>query len=198
MSIDTKKAWEDFLNPDVLRPRLLAASIYLIGFEALKYSIIERLRTFFCHGFNESGDVIDPRYEADVLTRKRSPVYASLDWLLEMGAIKESDLVTFERVKGCRNKIAHELLSAVGSDGLPQDFGNCLGEMVALLRKIEVWWIINVDMAVDPEINAHEVDEDNIAPGPIVNLHLLVKVALGNDVENRRFYEDFLKMTRVS
>lgn len=38
--------WEDFLNPDVLRPKLISASIYLAAFELLKDAIIERIEDF--------------------------------------------------------------------------------------------------------------------------------------------------------
>jgi len=42
-----RQSWEEFLNPEVMRPRLIAASIYIAGFEALKDSIVGRIREFF-------------------------------------------------------------------------------------------------------------------------------------------------------
>ena len=55
-----RRSWEEFLNPDVMRPHLIAASIYIAGFEALKDSVVGRIRDFFWTGFDESGDKIDP------------------------------------------------------------------------------------------------------------------------------------------
>jgi len=131
-----RQSWEEFLYPEMTRPRLVAASTYIAGFEALKDSVVGRIRNFFGTGFNESGDKIDPKYESDVLARNRSPVYASLEWLTEMHAIHNRDLAAFNRVKACRNTLAHMLFSTLGSEGLPSDFEQCLNDMVALLRKI--------------------------------------------------------------
>ena len=78
MDPNVKRSWEEFLNPEVMRPRLIAASIYIAGFEALKDAVVGRIRDFFWTGFDESGDKIDPKYESDVLARNKSPVYASL------------------------------------------------------------------------------------------------------------------------
>lgn len=170
MDPNVKRSWEEFLNPDVMRPRLIAASIYIAGFEALKDAVVRRIRDFFWTGFDEVGDKIDPKYESDVLSRNRSPVYASLDWLKGMDAIDEADVETFNRVKNCRNKLAHDLLSTLGSEGLPDGFDECFTKMVALLRKIEVWWITNVEIPTDPDFDGRDVDEEGIVPGPIMTI----------------------------
>ena len=61
MDAKVQPSWEDFLNPDVVRPVLISASIYIAGFEALKDAIIGRIRDFFSYGFDESGDKISPK-----------------------------------------------------------------------------------------------------------------------------------------
>lgn len=146
MDPNIRQVWENFLNPEVMRSRLLAASVYIATFEALKDSIVGRIRDFFGSGFDESGDRVDPEYQLDVLARNRSPVYASLDWLKERNAIDDTDVHAFDRVKVCRNTLAHQLFSMLASKGLPPDFEQCFLDMVALLRKIEVWWITNVEI----------------------------------------------------
>ena len=90
MDPEVLRAWEDFLDPEVTRPRLIGASIYIAGFEVLKDSIVGRIRDFFWIGSDESTDRIDPNYQSDVLSRNKSPVYASLDWLKEMGAVTDN------------------------------------------------------------------------------------------------------------
>jgi hypothetical protein len=187
MDPKVRQSWEDFLNPEVTRPRLMAASIYIAGFEALKDSVVGRIRDFFCTGFDEAGDKLDREYQSDVLARNKSPVYASLDWLKEMNAIDDGDLAAFERAKACRNTLAHKLLSTLGSEGLPLDFEQCLTEMVALLRKIEVWWIVNVEVPTNPDYDGEEIDEGGIVPGPVWAIQVLFDIALG-DHERRRFY----------
>ncbi len=190
-----KQSWEESLNPEVMRPRLIAASIYVAGFDSLKDSIVDRIRMFFWTGFDrETGDKIDPKYKSDVLARSKSPVYASLDWLKEQGAIDDPDIASFERVKRCRNTLAHELLSVVWTTGLPEDYAQCFADMVALLRKVEVWWIVNVEIPTSPGYDGSEsIDVDGIMPGPIVAMRLLMDIALGDEKEARFYYDEFRK-----
>jgi hypothetical protein len=191
MDSNVKRSWEEFINPKVLRPRLIAASIYIAGFEVLKDVVVGRIRDFFWTGFDESGDKIDPKYSSDVLARNKSPVYASLDWLKAMDAITDADVETFNRAKACRNTLAHDLLSTLGSQGLPDEFDERFSEMVALLRKIEVWWITNVEIPTNPDFDGQEVDEEGIIPGPIMTIQLLHDIALGDDKRSKYYYDEF-------
>jgi uncharacterized protein YutE (UPF0331/DUF86 family) len=187
--------WDEFLNPDLTRPRLVAASVYLAGFEALENSIVGRIRDFFGNGFDKNGDRIGSEYRSDVLARNRSPVYASLDWLKEHRALDEQDLQTFERAKACRNLLAHELFSLVAAGGLPAGFHECFSEMSALLRKVEVWWIANVEIPTNPDYDGAEIDEAKIVPGPVVGMQLLMTIALGDDERCRFYYREFRNRT---
>jgi hypothetical protein len=46
--------WEAFLDPDVLRGKLISASIYIAAYEMLKESIVGRIRNFYSTGFTET------------------------------------------------------------------------------------------------------------------------------------------------
>jgi hypothetical protein len=193
MDAKVQQSWEDFLDPDLMRNQLISASIYIAGFEALKDAVVGRIRDFFRIGFDESGDNIDPKYQTDVLSRNNSPIYASLDWLKEMHAINDADIAAFGRVKTCRNILAHRLLATLGSDGMPPAFEKCFQEMVALLHKIEVWWIREVEIPTNPDFDGQEVDEDGIMPGPIMVLRLLCDIALGDEKTSRYYFDEFRK-----
>ena len=78
---ESSRRWEDFLNPEILRTKLISASIYLAAFEILKDSIIERIETFFTDGFGPQGHILSPEYEIEVKSRHKSKVRASLEWL---------------------------------------------------------------------------------------------------------------------
>ncbi len=197
MDAKVQQSWEDFLNPDVMRPVLISASIYIAGFEALKDAIIGRIRDFFWYGFDEYGDMIDPKYQSDVLSRNGSPVYASLDWLKEMHAIDDGDIDAFERIKSCRNLLAHRLIATLVSDGMPPDFVKCFHEMVALLHKIEVWWIKEVEIPINPDFDGKEIDEDGIRSGSVINLQLLCDIALGDEDRSRVYFEEFHKQVNT-
>ena len=105
--------WEKFPSPEVTRDRLISVSMYITTFELLKESIIGRIRDFYSIGFNENDPVANPDYQKRVLSRNKSTLYASLEWLIESEAIEKSDIEIFERLKDVRNKLAHELPSLV-------------------------------------------------------------------------------------
>lgn len=200
MDEKVRRSLESLFDPDVLRPNLIVASLYIAAFEMLRSAIVERLRDFFLIGFDESvkendGWLVDPTYEARVLSRNRSPVHASLDWLKESKAIDDADIAAFERVKRCRNDVAHRLNKLL-SEGLPPDLPARFSEIVALIDKIERWWIVNVEIPIDEDLDRQEIDESKIVPGPIMALRLLIDVALGSEQDSKFYLNEFLKLSR--
>ena len=191
MDKQVQKSWENFLNPDVIRPRLIMTSVYIFAYEILRDSIIGRIRDFFCNGFNEKGDIIDPKYQTEVLNRNKSPVYASLEWLKGMNAVDQNDIEIFDKIKKCRNILAHDFSHLTSGSGLPMDFDDNFRKMVSLLRKIEVWWIVNVELAINPDYDGREIDENGIIPGPLMSLQILCDVALGSDEQSRFYFDRF-------
>jgi hypothetical protein len=184
---DTAKSWEGFLTPSVLRGKLISASIYLAAFELLNDSIIERIRTFFFSGFDQNGIIVGPDYQSEVLSRNTSPLYASVSWLLENNAIDDKDLETFESLKKLRNRVAHEMHQLVTSDS-QKDYLAELSTLVALIRKIEVWWVVNIELPTNPDWDGtEEVDEDSIVPGSFMAVSLMCDIALGSEENANRY-----------
>jgi hypothetical protein len=168
------------------------ASIYICAFEILKESIIGRIKGFFTFGFDENGPIVDEKYNKEVLSRNSSPVYASLSWLEEVKAIDNEDVEVFEKIKKRRNDIAHELMHFLPK-GMSVDTIELLGEMVNLLYKVEVWWIVNVEIATDPDLVGKEFDENGIMPGPVITFRLLIDIALGTGKESDYYFKEFRK-----
>src|SRR5471032_1745762 len=141
---DTSEQWERFLNPDVVRPSLFLATMFITTFEILKDSIVDGIRDFYTNGFDENGPRVGPDYQSKVLSKNKSPLYASLKWLRESGAIDDEDLAAFEKLKETRNLLAHQLFAVVtGQVGSAHQAQ--FDSLVALLRKIGVWWVVNVE-----------------------------------------------------
>ena len=177
--MSVSRRWEQFLSPDVTRDRLISASMYITTFEMLKESIVGRIRDFYFIGSDENGPISTPDYQTRVLSRNKSVLYASLEWLIEIAAIQKSDLEVFERLKTVRNKVAHELPSIV-LGGAEFQLTTHFEEALTLLRKIEVWWVVNVEIATNPDYDGTEVDESGIVPGPVLMLQLMLDVVAGN------------------
>lgn len=176
---DTADKWERFLDPDIVRPSLFLATMFITAFEILQDSIVDDLRGFYTTGFDENGLIVDSEYKSRVLSKNRSPLYASLQWLRESDAINDEDLANFERLKKTRNLLAHELFGVV-SGQVESSHEAQFDVLVALLRKIGVWWVVNVEMPINPDFDEQEIDEEGIVPGAVLTLQMLIEVASGN------------------
>lgn len=175
----TADQWERFLDPDVVRPSLFLATMFITTFEILQDSIVEDLRGFYTNGFDEHGPTVDPEYQSKVLSKNKSPLYASLQWLRENDAVNDEDLATFEQLKKTRNLLAHELFGVV--TGQVESAHEVQFEaLMALLRKIGVWWVVSVEIPTNPDFDGKEIDEEDIVPGSVLTLQMLIQVASGN------------------
>ncbi|OLU09032.1 hypothetical protein [Achromobacter ruhlandii] len=176
---DTANQWERFLDPDVVRPSLFMATMFITTFEILQDSIVDDLRSLYTSEFDERGPTVDSEYQSKVLSKNKSPLYASLHWLRENDAISDEDLATFEQLKKTRNLLAHELFGIVTGQ-VESSHEVQFDALVALLRKIGVWWVINVEIPTNPDFDGKEIDEEGIVPGTVLTLQMLIEVASGN------------------
>lgn len=191
MDEQARISWEKALHPETLKSNIITASIFSMAFEMLKSSIIDKIEGFFTNGFDENGMIVSPEYKEKVLSLKRSRLYASLKWLHDMNAIDDNDLETFEYLKKCRNILVHEMFTFVSS-GVDFDLQDAFNEIVRLLRKIEIWWFENLEMAIDPEAYPEDLDLDEVIPGPVWSIQMLIDVALGPEEEAKKYYEYFV------
>jgi len=190
MSDNVWKSWERFLKPENLRANLIISSLFITSYEILKDSIITRIRNFYTNGFNEKGWIVDKEYQTEVKKLNKSLLYASLEWLKNMKIIDDNDIEAFNEIKKCRNQLAHEIVNFIagGSSINPLPL---FPKMINLLDKIEKWWILNVEIELNPNLNDKEIDKKGIVPGPIIMLRVLMDIALGNEKESSFYYNGF-------
>jgi len=192
MEDDIRISWGRFLNPDALRTNLIVASLYITAFEMLKESILERPREFFSVDYDKDGLIVGEKYNEKVLSLSKSPLYASLFWLKDINAIDDNDIEIFDKIRTCRNDITHEIVNYI-SKGAETDPLPLFNSSIDLLYKIEKWWILNIEIAINPDFNGKEINEDDIVPGKIMILRLLLDIALGSEEESIFYYNEFIK-----
>ena len=198
MDKKVQESWERFLHPQALRTNLIVASLFIAAFEILKETIIERAKEFFFCGINANGIITTARYQEMVLTKNRSVLHASLQWLKEQEVVDVNDVVIFEQIKKMRNQLAHEMPHLL-TDGLPEFWLNRFSELISLVGKIEHWWIVNIEIPTNPDFGPNdEIDEDGVVPGKIIILRMMIDIALGTDKESTQYYEDYMKNIQVA
>ncbi|EJE4556939.1 MULTISPECIES: hypothetical protein [Vibrionaceae] len=196
MDKEVKASWERFLNPVSLKNNIITASVHSMAFEMLKSSIEDKIREFFTNGFDENGPLVSDDYKLKVLKLNRSRTYASLLWLKQHDAIDDADIEVYERIKRHRNELTHELFK-FASQGCDFDVAKSFDDMVGLLRKIEIWWFVNLEMAIDPESYPADLDLDEVVPGRLWSLQMLISTALGSEEDAMKFYNEFVQQTET-
>lgn len=184
----SKENWEDTLNSEIMRERLIFISMYITAFELLREIIIDNIRSFYAEGFDQNGPKIGKDYQYEVLARNKSEIYASLDWLVEHEAISIKDIESFEKIKRVRNRLAHELLN-VFTRGETFNLVEEFNPLIELLRKIGVWWVVNVEIPTNPDYDGQEIDESEIVPSGILSLQIMLEVVSRNSTLLEKYRE---------
>ncbi|WP_214645675.1 hypothetical protein, partial [Aliivibrio fischeri] len=179
---------EEFLDPKLLRSRLISGALYVLFYESLKDEIIDKLKFYYCHGGQETD-----YYRESVKKRNKSVLYASLDWFKSRDAIDDEDMAAFEEIKKCRNALSHDLHNLIGSRGLPVDFDNNYNALLALRYKLDHWWIINVEIATDPEYWDKDINPEEVIPGSSLMQKMMVEIALGDEDVSEQYLKDYLQ-----
>ncbi|HEX7859261.1 MAG TPA: hypothetical protein VF773_02920 [Verrucomicrobiae bacterium] len=182
MADNVEDSWDKFLNPEMLRANLIAASIFITGYEILKSAIVDQLKSFYSIGFDESGPTISEDYELKVISldSKRNVFRASIAWLLLNDVITTADKQAILDLTEHRNQLAHQLPKFLADSGKNVELAR-LEKLIELVAKIDRWWIINVELAIRDDLDANEVPPKEITSGNMIFLHLLVTTASGAD-----------------
>ena len=192
MHEDLAKKWEEFFSPNELRIKLISASLFLTAFEMLRESIVGRIKMLYCSGFNETGPIYDKKYTNDVLSLHKRTLSASTLWLNKNNIITNEDCDTiFELIKQ-RNNVAHELpLILYGSTSV--NYQEWLPKLAKILKKVEIWWVVNFEIPTNPDFDGIEIDEENVSTGPLTAFEMLCDLALGNKEEANLYLIEFQK-----
>jgi len=188
--MDYREQWESFLNPEVFKDRLINISMYITIYEMLKDSIINRLKDFYIMTLIGARDLEgEEEYRSKVLSRRKNHLYASISWLIEHEVINEVDKENIEALKNYRNYLAYEMSDIVFNGEIKDLMKNFLCAY-QLVHKIENWWIINFEMAINPDFtdaNLEDIDIDNIQSGKKLMIDMALSVLSGSEELLKKF-----------
>jgi len=182
MEDQVEQSWEKFLNPQTFRANLISASLFITGYEILKDSIIQEIKSFYLLGFDETDPAARGPYEKEVLAldSKRKVFPASIAWLKANDVIDSSDEKAIIDLTDHRNKLAHRLSEFLSESGKDVESAR-LETLVSLVAKIDRWWIMNFELAIRNDIDSGKVDPNRISSGRMIILQMLLQTAAATD-----------------
>jgi len=195
ISDETDGIWSDFLNPDVMRRRFVTAGLFIAAHEKLLQAIKQPISEFFSTSWTATDGWLEGSSYAKKVRAldpkgKSDPLRGSIAWLRQGGVIDETDEAVIKETSDARNVFAHELSSVLGGSKSP-DFDALFPKLVALIIKIERWWLVNVETEVDPDLAVQITDPDEVMPMSWMFLHIMELVALGEDDKAWELYRGF-------
>jgi len=173
-------SWDKFLCPETLQSNLISASLFITCFEVLKDSIIDQPKNFFADNWSVDGSMESSEYRAKVLDLdpRKNPLRASLLWLKQNRVIDEADERSFLEIKEHRNQIAHQLPQLITNADKNVELERLI-EIQRLVLKIDRWWIMNVELDTQDEIDPSTVVESEIMSGNSIFISMVVGIATG-------------------
>ena len=187
---DLREEFIKFFDEKRLYKNLALSALYLATFEMLKSAIIENIRTFFRTGEDDSKKEMPLRYKEimkDYFKRytgqKDWEYQACCDWLCNMEAISQSEREQLTKIKEQRNEISHELQYILFDPKKNVDI-SLLEIARDMVRKIDVWWIMNVDIPCNENFDDRAIQEDEIVPSRVLMLNHVFKSFLNQSEQD--------------
>jgi len=203
MKNDTQKSWEKFLNPESLRSNIKLISLFICIFEMFKDGMIEKPRMLFANmeRFDvEQGEIVyevSDGYKKEVLSKSKYLDEATLIWFKDNDGIDDVDIEKYHKIRKYRNELTHNMVEFLTLHNKEFD-ENILNDLIDLYSKIEKWWFKYFELSIQPEILPDGADPDEVIPGPMLTIRLMLEIALGAEPTEGFYYKEFMKIFKSS
>lgn len=114
----------------------------------------------------------------------------------DAGVLTGQDLERLDEIRRHRNEIAHELATFLVEESKEVQL-DLLRDMRELIRKVDTWWILSIEVPANEEFDDVEVTEEDVQSGQVLFLDLLLSVAVyGYEESEDQVRERFEKLRR--
>ena len=181
---------ENVMTPENLQLTVSFTSLFVLVFECFKDMVIDRPKEFFCTEkieFKEDKIVYyeTEKYKREVRKLANKPFEASLRWFAKHKVITESDVNKALSIELRRHSFVHELYNIV-HNGISDDDIKLLADLISIYRKIDSWWIYNVEIDWDEIKDPNNVKQDECISGSLMMIDVMINILLKGEGESYR------------
>jgi hypothetical protein len=151
------------LAPEAIRLALIRAGAFLTGYEFVKTSILQDVKSFFTLGTDRDGRPHDIGYRDQVLPLGRNEFDASVAWLVQNDALSEAQAGDLELVRTHRHEVAHELARMLIDPDVEINV-ELLLKLHGIMRALDRFWI-SIEVDANPDFDRQEVNLDSARSG---------------------------------
>ena len=181
---------ENVVTPENLQFTVSFTSLFVLVFECFKDMVIDRPKEFFCTEkieFKEDKIVYyeTEKYKREVRNLAKKPFEASLRWFANHKVITESDVNKALSIELRRHSFVHELYNVV-HNGISDEDTQLLADLVSIYKKIDSWWIYNVEIDWDEIKDPDNVKQDECISGSLMMIDVMINILLKGEGESYR------------
>ena len=181
---------ENVVTPENLQFTVSFTSLFVLVFECFKDMVIDRPKEFFCTEkieFKEDKIVYyeTEKYKREVKNLAKKPFEASLRWFANHKVITEYDVNKALAIELRRHSFVHELYNIV-HNGISDDDIKLLADLISIYRKIDSWWIYNVEIDWDEIKDPNNVKQDECISGSLMMIDVMINILLKGEGESYR------------
>ena len=197
---DTLQGFGNICDKVQLQDSLTFIALYIGLYESFADTVEGRVESFLCDDgfldkngkfrYNSSEHYID-EIKKKVVDENgtRNILKSTMLWFMENGAITQDDYNSFLELKKLRNSFTHEMTEYLWR-GLYEAHAKALGELLSLYRKIEKWWINEIEIPIAGDEISDGYDADNAISGILLTFDMMIDVLYNGKSE------EYLKMIR--
>jgi hypothetical protein len=165
------------LQPESIRATLAFAGLYQMTYEMLRCAVLDKVREFYSFSLTADGSMSDKeqeRYRLGVLSlAPKNKFRASLVWLVNRTAIRQSQADRLDAVYAHRHSLAHELVKYIVDPVANPDI-ELLSDAISTLRDLHRFWVdvelSNGGFLLPDGSEVGEFDADEVVPLSLIVL----------------------------
>lgn len=186
----TLEMLENVMTPEILQKTVSFASLFVLVFECFKDMVIDRPKAFYCISSMEFRDdkIVyreTEEYKCNVRKLAKTPFEASLRWFANYGVITESDVNRVLSIELRRHSFVHELFNVIHNGITDQDI-QFLADLISIYRKIDSWWIYNVEIDWDDIKEPDNVKMDECFSSSLMMIDVMINILLKGEGDTYR------------
>jgi hypothetical protein len=177
-----------FAYPEHVNRRLHQVSLYLVAWETLRSSVLDRVRGFYTDrwSFDDNGKMVgepSAEYRERVISKNpKDEFHAACLWLKELKAFNDGDLDIIGLARRHRNQITHGIVDFI-TTGEQEISRDVLHGIYGIVKKLDIWWLTEIDMATQDdwtEEDCKAAREGKAIGGYSMLLELILPIFDGN------------------
>ena len=173
---------ENVMTAETLQMTVSFASLFVLVFECFKDMVIDRPKSFYCLStmeFREDKVVYreTEKYKNKVRKLAQKPFEASLRWFLEQDVITQEEQERVLAIELHRHSFVHELYNVVHK-GISDEDIKLLADLISIYKKIDSWWIYNVEIDWDEIKDPDNVKMDECFSSSLMMIDVMINILL--------------------